>query len=234
MKNFQKHIVIIPDGNRRWAKKRGFKAWIGHKAGSKRSEDIFNKALEMKIPYITFWGGSFDNLTKRTKFEIQALCKIYEEQFKKISKDKRIHNAKANINAIGKWKEIFPEKTKKEIKNAIEKTKNYKNYYLTFLLAYNGTDEMLDCIKKIKEDEKIKEITEKEIKQNLFTKNLPPVDLVIRTGCHGDPHNSAGLMMWDAAYSQLHFTETFFPDFTPEEFEEIIKECSKRERRLGA
>ena len=72
------------------------------------------------------------------------------------------------------------------------------------------------------------------IKENLWTKDLPPVDLMIRTGCEDDPHLSAGFMMWDTAYSQLHFTKTLFPDFSPKEFEEIIKDYSKRERRHGA
>ncbi|MCD6094826.1 undecaprenyl diphosphate synthase family protein, partial [bacterium] len=77
-------------------------------------------------------------------------------------------------------------------------------------------------------------VTEKLIKEHLWTKDLPPVDLVIRTGCEKDPHMSAGFMMWDTAYSQFYFTETFFPAFTPEEFEQIIKDYSERERRLGA
>ncbi|MDP1538794.1 MAG: undecaprenyl diphosphate synthase family protein, partial [bacterium] len=77
-------------------------------------------------------------------------------------------------------------------------------------------------------------ITKNLIKENLWTKDLPAVDLVIRTGCKNDPHLSAGFMMWDAAYSQLYFTETLFPEFGPEEFEKIIEDYSERERRLGA
>jgi undecaprenyl diphosphate synthase len=236
MKNIPKHVAVIPDGNRRWARKKGIKAWIGHQAGTKALEKILEKSQELKIPYFTFWGGSWDNLTKRSKIEINFLFKVYTEQFKRVADDKRVHQNKVKINVLGRWKEIFPKETQEAIEKAMEATKNYNNFFLTFLLAYDGRDEMLDCVQKIakiSQDKKIK-ISKNLIKENLWTKDLPPVDLVIRTGCQGDPHNSAGFMMWDTTYSQLYFTETLFPAFTPEEFEKIIEDYSKRERRLGA
>jgi undecaprenyl diphosphate synthase len=235
-KNVPKHIAIIPDGNRRWAKKRGLQPWMGHRAGVKSFEKVLEKSRELKIPYITFWGGSWDNLTKRSKTEVTFLFRIYTEQFKRIIKDKRIHQNKVKVNVLGRWKEILPKTTQETIKKAIEVTKDYNNFFLTFLLAYDGRDEMLACIQRIAQlfrDKKIK-INKDLIKKNLWTKDLPPVDLVIRTGCEEDPHMSAGFMMWDTAYSQLYFTETFFPAFGPREFEKIIEDYSKRERRLGA
>jgi undecaprenyl diphosphate synthase len=236
IKNTPQHIAIIPDGNRRWAKNRGLQPWLGHRAGIKAFEKILEKSRELKIPYITFWGGSWDNLTKRSRREITFLFRIYTEQFKRIIKDKRIHRNKVKVNVFGRWSEILPKTTQEAIKKAIEATKDYNNYFLTFLLAYDGTDEMLDCIQtiaKLFQDKKIK-ITKDLIKKNLWTKDLPSVDLVIRTGCEEDPHMSAGFMMWDTAYSQLYFTRTFFPSFTPSEFKQIIEDYSKRERRLGA
>ena len=235
IKNLPKHVAIIPDGNRRWARKRGLHSWFGHRVGVKAFEKILEKSRELKIPYITFWGGSWDNLTKRSKTEINFLFRLYTEEFKRIAKDKRIHQNKVKVNVLGRWEEILPKTTKEAIERAAEATKNYHNYFLTFLLAYDGIDEMLDCFQKIAklfEDKKIK-ITKELIKENLWTKDLPPVDLVIRTGCEGDPHNSAGFMMWDTAYSQLYFTKTLFPAFTPKEFEKIIEDHSKRERRMG-
>ena len=91
------------------------------------------------------------------------------------------------------------------------------------------------CVQQIANSAKTKNIkvTDKLIKKNLFTKNMPPVDLVIRTGCNGDPHFSAGFMMWDTAYSQFHFTKTLFPDFTVKEFRKIIKDFKTTDRRLG-
>jgi len=226
------HVVLIPDGNRRWAKKRGFLPWQGHFEGAKVVEKILKKALEMKIPYFTFWGGSYDNLTERSKKEINFLFKVYQGYFEKLLKEKRIDEKKVKINIFGRWREIFPESLKKIVEKTIEKTKNYKNYFLTLLLAYNGTDEMLEAINKIAKKEKMK-IDEKVLLENLWTGNLPPVDLIIRTGCEGDPHNSAGFMMWHTAYSQFYFTKTLFPDFSPQEFEKAIKDYLKRERRFG-
>jgi undecaprenyl diphosphate synthase len=235
MENIPKHVVVIPDGNRRWARKRGFQPWIGHQAGTKSLEKVLEKALELKIPYFTFWGGSFDNLTERPKIEIEFLFKVYTEQFKRIAKDKRIHQNKVKVRALSRWREVLPQETQKAIEKAVEVTKEYNNYFLTFLLAYNGTDEMRAAIQKIADEarNKIVKVTDKLIKNSLWTKDLPAVDLVIRTGCEKDPHMSAGFMMWDTAYSQYYFTETLFPDFGPKEFEEIIKDYSARERRMG-
>ena len=247
MENIPKHVAVIPDGNRRWARKKGLKAWIGHRVGVKAFEKILEKSRELKIPYFTFWGGSWDNLTKRSKIEINFLFKVYTEQFKRVADDKRIHQNKVKINVLGRWKEIFPKETQEAIEKALEVTKDYNNFFLTCLLAYDGTDEMLDCIQRIvnlckrKTTSPVRDsslsgvkISKNLIKENLWTKDLPPVDLVIRTGCEGDPHNSAGFMMWDTTYSQLYFTKTLFPAFGPEEFEKIIEDYSKRERRLGA
>jgi undecaprenyl diphosphate synthase len=230
MKNIPNHIALIPDGNRRWAKKRGLPSVVGHTKGYGGLEKILMKSLELNIPYFTFWGASLDNITKRSKKEVSYLFDIFEKQFERISSDKRIHENKVRIRVLGKWEEYFPTKVNQSIKKAIEKTKNYSNYNLTFLMAYNGTDEMIDCIKKLQKGV----VNEKTIKQNLWTKELPRVDLVIRTGCENDPHSSAGFMMWDTAYSQLFFSKTFFPSFSPKEFEEIIKDYSKRQRRNGA
>jgi tritrans,polycis-undecaprenyl-diphosphate synthase [geranylgeranyl-diphosphate specific] len=235
IKNIPKHVAIIPDGNRRWARKKRFQPWLGHEMGVKAFEKILEMSQKLNIAYITFWGGSWDNLTKRPKAEIDFLFKVYAEQFKRIIKDKRVHQNKVNINALGRWQEILPKKTQDFIEKAIKETKNYHNYFLTFLLAYDGRDEMLDCVKKIAKITKSEEIkiSKDLIKKNLWTKDLPMVDLIIRTGSGSDPHLSAGFMMWDTPYSQLCFTETLFPDFSPKEFEEIIKNYSERERRSG-
>jgi len=209
--------------------------WQGHIEGAKTLEKILKKAWELKIPYFTFWGMSADNVLKRPKKEVEVLFSIFKKQFKKLAKSKEIQKEGVKINVFGLWKKFFPENVKEAIKSAIERTKKNQKFVLTFLLAYNGTDEMLEAIKKIvkKAKEKEIEITEKLLLENLWTGSLPPVDLVIRTGCEDDPHNSAGFMMWHTAYSQFYFTKTFFPDFSPEEFERAIKNFQKRERRFG-
>lgn len=232
MSNLPKHIALIPDGNRRWAKKRNLPTLIGHQKGALAFEKILEKSLELKIPYFTFWGSSMDNITKRTKAEVSYLFKIFEEQFKRLIKDERVHKNKVRVQILGRWREIFPIQTRRIMEEAITKTKQYDKYCLTFLMAYNGTDEIIDCIEKINKS-KTGRVTEKIIKENLWTKDLPPVDLIIRTGTDGDPHLSAGFMMWDAAYAQLEFSQTHFPAFAPKEFEKIVLDYAARQRRKG-
>jgi len=232
---FPKHIALIPDGNRRWAKRRKLSPWLGHQEGLKALEKILEKALELKVPYFTFWGSSWDNLTKRPKREVNFLIKVYNQGLKKILKEKRVHQHKVKVRIIGRWSKILPSNTKKLIKEVTKLTKNYQKHHLTFLLAYDGRDEMIDCIKNIiKKRIPPQKITPQIIKEHLWTKDLPPVDLIIRTGCENDPHNSAGFMMWETAYSQWYFTKTLFPDFSPQEFIKALKSYSQRERRLGA
>lgn len=229
------HIAIIPDGNRRWAERKGVPLYEGHRIGVQTTEKIFEKALELKIPYLTFWAASYDNLLKRSKEEVKFLINLINEEFKGLLEDARVHKNEVKIRILGRFRKILPKKTLKIIEKLMEKTEKYNIFFLTFLLAYNGTDEMVEAIKKISQAFKgstIK-ITGQVIKSFLWTRDLPPVDLVIRTGCEEDPHNSAGFMMWHTAYSQYYFTKTLYPDFNPEEFERAINNFLERERRFG-
>lgn len=226
-----KHLVIIPDGNRRWAKKKALDSKMGHEKGAERFEKLCEKIAEMKIPYFSFWGASYDNLTKRSETEINNLLKLIHKEFEKLANDDRVMENRIRINVIGKWKEIFSQDTQKLINKCIDKTKNNDKLFLTFLLAYDGTDEMIYAINQIKE--KNLKVTKENIKNNLWTKNLPEVDFLIRTGVDEDPHNSAGFMMWDTTYSQLYFTKTLFPDFDEKELEKTINNFNSRKRRYG-
>ncbi|MDD4358746.1 MAG: polyprenyl diphosphate synthase [Candidatus Pacebacteria bacterium] len=226
-----KHLALIPDGNRRWAKKKILNPSKGHEKGAERFEKLYTKIAEMKIPYFSFWGASYDNLTKRSKTEIKNLFNLMHAEFEKLLKDERVMESKIKINVIGRWEELFPYETQKLIKECINKTKNNNTLNLTFFLAYNGTDEIIDCISKIKE--RNLKVTEENIKNNLWTKDLPPVDFLIRTGVDNDPHNSAGFMMWDTSYSQLYFTKTLFPNFSEKELEKAINNFEERNRRYG-
>jgi len=230
-----KHIAIIPDGNRRWARERGVPLNEGHRIGAQTTQKIFEKTLELKIPYLTFWAASYDNLIKRSKEEVKFLITLINAEFQKLLDDARVHKNEVKVRILGRFQEVFPEKTLRIIEKLMKKTENYEIFSLTFLLAYNGTDEMLAAIKRIAKEVKIStiKITGELIKSFLWTKDLPPVDLVIRTGCQDDPHNSAGFMMWHTAYSQYYFTKTLYPDFSSEEFEKAIKDFEKREKRLG-
>jgi len=228
-----KHVVIIPDGNRRWAKERGLKPWEGHVAGAENTEILLRKALKIGLECISMWGSSRENLAKRPLAESRELLRIYEEYFTKLLKSDDIHEHQVKINFIGKWEEQFPESLKKVLHDCLEATKNYSEHVLNFFLAYSGDDEMVDAIKKIiKKGVPAESISEEMIKDNLLTGALPAVDYMIRTG--GEPHLSAGFMMWETANAQLYFSEKYFPDFGAEEFGVAIEDFIRRERRLGA
>lgn len=229
------HIAIIPDGNRRWAKKRGIAGQDGHGIGVETTRKIFDKAMELKIPYVTFWAASYDNLIRRSREEVNFLIELINEEFKGLLKDAKIRENKVRIRILGRFREIMPGRTLRIIEKLMAETKKHNLLSFTFLLAYNGTDEMLEAVKKIARaaKESAMKITSEAVQSFLWTKDLPPVDLVIRTGCENDPHNSAGFMMWHTAHSQYYFTKTLYPDFTTEEFEIAVSDFLKKERRFG-
>lgn len=230
-----KHIAIIPDGNRRWAQRGGISPNGGHKTGITTVKKIFERAIELKIPHLTFWAASYDNLIKRPKEEVNFLVGLLTREFKRMLEDVKIHKNKVKIRVLGRFKEILPSKTLDVIEKLIKKTEEYNIFSITFLLGYNGTDEMASAVQEIIKlaQRKMIKTTEGLIKSFLWTKDLPPVDLVIRTGCENDPHNSAGFMMWHTVYSQYYFTRTLFPAFSIGEFEKAVVDFSKRERRIG-
>lgn len=226
------HVVIIPDGNRRWAKERGLDPWIGHEEGAKNTEILLRRALKMGIKCFSLWGSSLENLTKRPLQEKMALLRIYEEYFDKLLHSADIHENEVKINFIGRWEDQFPASLKKVMYDCKEATKDYSKHMLNFFLAYSGDDEMISAVKNIVEKGiAAKDITGEVLKQNLMTSELPAVDYMIRTG--GEPHLSVGFMMWDMANAQLYFSESYYPDFGVEKLEEAIDDYMQRGRRLG-
>lgn len=231
-KKLPSHIAIIPDGNRHWARERGLKPWDGHEEGAKNTEKIVREALRMGVRCISFWGSSLENLNKRPLRERQALFNIYERYFTKLISSKDVRENKARINIIGRWREKFPTKLRKILEKGMEKTRKHNDRFLNFFLAYNGDDEMIEAIKSIiKSKISAGKVTAETIKKNLLTRDLPPVDLLIRTG--GEPHLSVGFMMWDIANVQMYFPEKYYPDFDEREFQKAIEEYQRRERRHG-
>ena len=227
-----KHVVIIPDGNRRWAVARGLQSWDGHEAGAQNTEKLIREARAIGIREISFWGSSLENLSKRPLTERRALLRIYATYFKKLIASEEIHQDEARIRFIGHWAEQFPDSLKKIMCEGIEATKNYSKYFLNFFLAYSGDDEMRLAFQKVALSLKGGEtVTNEMIKENLMTRELPPVDLLIRTG--GEPHLSAGFMMWDIANTQLYFSDKYFPDFDEAAFGEAIADYAARQRRFG-
>lgn len=234
--NLPRHVVVVPDGNRRWAKKRGLAPWRGHKAGAETTKDVLQTALKINLYCLSMWGGSWENLTKRSKLEIRALFRIYELYCRKLLKGKEVHENQVRVRFIGRWAELLPKSGVRAFEKLMEVTKNYDKKLLNFYIAYNGTDEMIAAIRSIvKEARKDKNlrVTPKLLEEHLWTHGSPPVDLLIRTGSYQDPHNSVGFMMWHTASSQFYFSEKFYPDFNGKELIKAIEDFQRRERRKG-
>jgi len=238
-KNLPKHVVLMMDGNRRWAKKKGLPSWRGHYQGAETLKSLIeslSKVKEAKVGFVSFWGGSISNLTARPQKEIEALFDVYGKYFAMLSKRKELKEWDIGVRIIGDWKKILPAKVVKIFDGIIKKTKHHRRLNLTFLIAYDGKEEMKSAISRIValklKNNKLK-VTEDLVKRNLWTKDLPLVDLVVRTGVENDPHWSAGFMMWDCAETQLYFTKTLWPDFTAKEFEKAVQSYTKVQRRFG-
>lgn len=226
------HVAIIPDGNRRWARKKGLKPWEGHEEGAKIFEKLINHSLKRGIYCLSIWGSSIDNLTKRPMEEKRALLDIYKRYFQRLLDGNEIYENEVRVNFIGRWEEQFPDSLKDLIYEVVEKTKNYQKKILNFMLAYSGTDEIAEMVQKVHDKyEKGVKITSDMIKENLMTAEIPAVDYLIRTG--GEPHNSTGFMMWDIADAQYYFSPLNFPDFNEEKYDEALDEYAKRQRRFG-
>lgn len=235
-KNLPGHVAIVPDGNRRWAREKGIAEWRGHLEGAKRAEEQVQAALDLGLKCLSWWGGSWSNLTERSKTEIRNLFSIYEKYFRRLIKTKEIYQYQVKVRVIGRWPEILPKKCIQTIEELVEATQNHKERMLNFMIAYDGQDEMLsainDILKQSRKDKKLK-ATPELLEKSLWTQGLPPVDLLIRTGSSADPHNSAGFMMWLTANSQLYFPKGYYPEFGRQEFIKAIKNYQQRERRLG-
>lgn len=225
------HIAIIPDGNRRWAVENNVSALDGHKQGAEALRAIMPHAADAGVKYISIWGMSLDNFTKRSMSEVAGLLALFRTEFLSLATSDDIHTRKVKIQVFGRWEEKFPQPVKSAIQKAIDATSNYTDHYMNFFLAYNGVDEMTQAIQDMIA-EGVQTVTPEIIKQHLFTKDLPSVDLIVRTG--GEPHLSAGFMMWDVTDSQLWFTEKLWPAFDSKDFDEALSEYANRQRRKGA
>lgn len=226
--NLPTHIAIIPDGNRRWAQSRGLLSWKGHLEGARKAEEIIKEAERLGIPYLTLWASSYDNLVKRSREEIGVLERIYRENAEKLLKDNK--KSEVRVRLLGEWRDLLHPETVAVLERLENETRDNKGRNLTLLIGYNGDREMIAAMNSLIALNS--KIDADSLKANLWTKELPPVDLIIRTG--GEPHLSAGFMMWDARYSELYFTEKEWPVFTIEQFHDAIGGYSLKKRRFGA
>ncbi|MCC7356513.1 MAG: di-trans,poly-cis-decaprenylcistransferase [Candidatus Doudnabacteria bacterium] len=228
--NIPNHVALIPDGNRRWAKSQGLVPTAGHEEGIKRFWELSEALFKKGVNYVTFWGASGDNLRKRTPFEVQFLAFIAKSKSSDSKLLEELIKNEIKVRVVGKWNEILNDTDlAKSITDLESKTAHFTKRTITVLFGYSGIEEMLDAIPKLNPTDQ--KLSYEDVKQSLSTGFLPEVDLVVRTG--GEPHWSAGFMMWHTANSQFYFTETLWPAFNVDQLELALADFAKRERRMG-
>ena len=231
MNDMPKHIAIIMDGNRRWAKEHNLNYKIGHKQGAENLEKIAKYANKIGLKALTVYAFSTENW-KRSEEEVGALMLLLRNYLDRFAKDCNIENIK--INVLGNI-EVLEEKLKNTIKDAIEKTKKNTGVTLNIALNYGGRDEITRATRKIAEEVKIGKINIEEINENLIsnyldTKEQPELDLVIRTG--GEIRLS-NFLPWQSVYSEFLFIDKYWPDFSEEDLDNAINVFQNRKRNFG-
>jgi undecaprenyl diphosphate synthase len=229
--NVPVHVAIIMDGNGRWAKDRGLPRMAGHHSGMKAVKRITIAADRLGVKYLTLYAFSTENW-KRPKAEVDFLMKL-PQQFLEIELEELIAN-NVQVRMMG-HKEDLPSFTISAVEEAIVKTANNTGLVLNFALNYGSRKEMLEAVKNIAADVQnghlaIDDIDDKVMADRLLTSGLPDPDLLIRTS--GELRLS-NFMMWQLAYSELWFTDVYWPEFTEAHFQEAILEYQRRARRYG-
>ncbi len=226
-----KHIAFIMDGNGRWAKRRGLPRHLGHKAGCDRIIEIYEECLAQGVKAISLYAFSTENWN-RPKDEINHLFNYLDLFFKR--EIDRVVKDNSRIVISGDISKL-PLKTQKTINNAVERTKNCDRFYFNICLNYGGKAEIVRAASLFAQDVKEgkyqpTDLTEDLFENYLYTKGLPPVDLLIRTS--GELRTS-NYLPWQLAYAEFIFPETTWPDFTKEELRKCINEYYSRNRRFG-
>ena len=226
-----KHLAIIMDGNGRWAKQQGKPRIFGHEKGAKTVREIIQEVSQIGIPYLTLYAFSTENW-KRPKLEVEALMHLLSRYLKKEVAIMQENNIR--LNAIGDL-ESLPSKVRKELYKAMEQTQNNTSTTVSLALAYGGQQELLQMTQQLAQRVQQGQLTPQQItpeliQQTLYTQNIPPVDLLIRTS--GECRIS-NFLLWQIAYAELYFTDILWPDFSPEELHKALANYQNRERRFG-
>ena len=225
-----KHIVLFPDGNRRWAKEQGLPALEGHRVGYKTLVNVCEWSKNRGVRVITTFGFSTENWN-RSKQEVNYLMKLLEKGIRKeFLKDSKFKDMGVRVRIIGQ-KENLPESLQKAIIEVEKSTKDNTSLYLNLGISYGGRWDIVQATQQIiKEGVKPEDVTEDMFAEHLSTAGLPEPDLVIRAG--GEKRLS-NFVLWQAAYAELYFSEKYWPDFGEEDLDLAFEEYARRQRRFG-
>ena len=228
------HLAIIPDGNRRWAKKNGLK---GYKKLYDKGFDglslITETAFELGVTHLSLWGSSHANIADRSSEFFSSIDRAFRDNVQKMSDNQLIAKYDAHINIIGEWRDSLTPKTVEVFEDAIQKTAHRTGRELTILIDYSGSRERTAATHSILTDAESDVPTDQLLRSRSWTGHLPDLDLIVRTGSWTDPHNSAGFMSLLADEVQYAFPEKLWPDFSGDDLRAIVDDFRERERRHG-
>ena len=224
------HIAFIPDGNRRWAKKRGLTPIEGHRKGINLMGDVLKWARSHKIRMVSFWAFSTENF-KRDREEVQGLFEAFETNLKKVLDEADFEKYDVRVRFIGDISR-FPHRIQEGVRQVEKKTAHHKKYFVNLFIGYGGRQELVAMAQKIAKDFAFRsgKIDEQAISERLWTSGMPEPDLIIRTS---GEHRISGFMPFQSAYSELYFCKKLWPDFRKTDFAKAINEFKRRKRRWG-
>ena len=229
--NHPKHVAIILDGNRRFAKKLMLEPWKGHDYGYKKVEQLIDWCIEQNIKELTLYAFSLQNFN-RPKEEFNYLMDLFRESFKKFYVDERVEKHAIKVNIIGR-RNLFSEDIQENFSKIMEKTANNKGFIVNIAMGYGGREEIIDAVKKLVKDAvegkmEIQNITEENFEKYLYTRSEP--DMIVRTG--GEMRTS-NFLPWQSNYSEWFFLDKTWPEFDKTDFLKVLEEYGERERRFG-
>lgn len=229
-----KHVSIIMDGNRRFAWSKSSPVGLGHSEGKEKLKEVMDWVLDLGIPYFTVYALSTENISEREEDELDVLYDLYVSGLHEISEDPRIHDRGVRVQVVGRLG-MLPERVRDAISHAEEVTSQYSDFTFTVCLAYGGREEIIDAVKSVAIDHAlgnldIDSIDSTEIANRMYASELPDPDLVVRTS--GEERIS-NFLLWQIAYSELHFSDVFWPSFSKSDLYEAIESYQYRRRRYG-
>jgi undecaprenyl diphosphate synthase len=221
------HVAIIMDGNGRWAKKRGLPRIEGHRAGTENIRRVAEIFAEYKIEYLTLFAFSTENWNRPSN-EVKGILKILSDRLD--PEIKRLHEKNIRVRHLGRLDSLSPELQKK-IKAAVELTGKNTGGTLTMAFDYGGRAEIVEAARRLLSDRlPAEDVTEDSFKKYLYAPDIPDPDLIIRTS--GETRLS-NFLLWQAAYSELYFTDVLWPDFNRAEIDKALADYKSRQRRFG-
>ncbi|MBF6595404.1 MAG: isoprenyl transferase [Thermaceae bacterium] len=232
-----RHLGMILDGNRRFAKELGLEGHQGHEFGVSKAYEVLEWCLQLKIPTVTIWVFSTDNFN-RSDVEVEILMNLFVKEARRMAKDERIHANEVRVKVIGRH-ERFPPKVLEALEDLEKATEHHRGMLLQIAMGYGGREEIVDAVKMLlleaaqtgkSPEELAAELDMKHISERLYTAGVPDPDFIIRTS--GEVR-LGGFLLWQGAYSEYYFFDAFWPAFRKVDFLRAIRNYQGREQRFG-